>query len=151
MNFSDTYETPLRSYIQNRVGILENSLEEVIRSRANSDTTHLEQQIDRESDKFIADVTKRLQQIRDEIKTHRPTDNQKPGYGIRMEQYGQFVQNSSTGVHRVTDWIHSIFDKVISLVKNIIQWITDNAQTIIKIIEQIRDAFKLIGTFFNRL
>jgi len=66
-----------------------------------------------------------------------------------MQQYQQFVQSSSTGVNQMTDWIHSIFEKVISIVKNIIQWINDNAQTIVNIIQQIRDAFKLISTIFN--
>jgi hypothetical protein len=150
MNFSDTYETPLRSYIQNRIGTLENTLEEAVNNRPNIETAHLEQRIDRETDNFIADITQRLHHIRDEIKNRRPTNNQDPDYEIRMQQYQQFVQSSSTGVNQVTDWIHSIFEKVISIVKNIIKWINDNAQTIVNIIEQIRDAFKLISTIFNR-
>jgi len=149
MNFSNTYETPFRSYIQNRTETLENTLEEVVRNRSNIDATHLEQQIDRETNNFMTDVRRRVNQIRDEVKTHRPTDDQAADYGIRMEQYRQFVQSSSTGVNRVTEWIESLFEKIISIMKKIIQWINDNKETIINIITQIRDAFKLISTFLN--
>ncbi|CAF0897563.1 unnamed protein product [Rotaria sordida] len=150
MNSSDTYEKPLRSYIQSRVGALENKLEEVVNNRSNIEADQLEQQIDRETDNFIADVTRHLHQMRDEIKTHRPTDHQAPDYEIRLNQYRQFVESSSTGVNQVTEWIHSMFEKIISIVKSIVQWINDNAQTILKIIEQIRDAFKLLSTLFFR-
>jgi phage-related protein len=67
-----------------------------------------------------------------------------------MTQYRQLLESSSTGVNEVTNWIQSIFDKVISTVKAIVQWITDNAQTIVNIIKQIRDAFKLISAIFNQ-
>jgi len=43
MNFSNTYETPLRSYIQNRIGTLENTLEKVVNNRSNIEAAHLEQ------------------------------------------------------------------------------------------------------------
>jgi hypothetical protein len=150
MNFSDTYETPLRSYIQNRTETLQNTIEEVVRNRPNIETAQLERQIDRETDKFIADITGRLHRIRDDIKAHRPQDNREPDYETRMAQYRQLLESSSTGVNQVTNWIQKIFDKVISTVKTIIQWIVDNAQTIVRIIEQIRDAFKLISTIFIR-
>jgi hypothetical protein len=150
MNFSDTYETPLRSYIQNRTETLEKTIEEAARNRPNIEAAQLEREIDQETDRFIADVTRRLHHIRDDIKTHRPQDTHEPDYEIRMARYRQLLENSSTGVNQVTNWIQSIFEKVISTVKTIIQWITDNAQTIINIIEQIRDAFKLISTIFNR-
>ncbi|CAF1281165.1 unnamed protein product [Rotaria magnacalcarata] len=150
MNFSTTYEKPLRSYIQNRVEILENTLEEVVNNRSNIEVDQLEQQIDRETNSFITDVTRRLHQTRDEIKAHRPTDHQAPDYEIRLNQYRQFVESSSTGVNQATQWIHSMFEKIISIVKSIVQWINDNAQTILKIIEQIRDAFKLLSSLFFR-
>jgi hypothetical protein len=140
MNFSDTYETPLRSYIQNRTETLEKTIEEAARNRPNIEAAQLEREIDQETDRFIADVTRRLHHIRDDIKTHRPQDTHEPDYEIRMARYRQLLENSSTGVNQVTNWT----------VKTIIQWITDNAQTIINIIEQIRDAFKLISTIFNR-
>jgi len=150
MDFSNTYETPLRSYIQNRIGTLEHTLEEVARNRSNIEATQLEQRIDRETDNFIADVKTRLHQIRDEIKSNRPRDDQAPDYEARMARYRQLVQNSSTGVNQLTDWIQSIFDQILATVKRIIQWIADNAQTIVDIITQIRDAFILISSIFNR-
>lgn len=150
MSFSDTYEKPLRSYIQNRVGTLENRLEEVVNNRSNIEANQLEQQIDRETDAFIADVTHRLHQIKDQIKTHRPTDQQAPDYQTRLNQYQRLVESSYTGVNEVTRWIDSMFNKLISIVKDIIQWIKDNGETICKIIEQIRDSFKLFSTLFFR-
>ena len=150
MNFSNEYEKPLRSYIQNRVGTLEHRLEEVVNNRLNIEAGELEQQIDHETNTFIADVTRRLHQIRNEIKTHRPTDQQAPDYQTRLNQYQRLVESSSTGVNQVTQWIHSIFDKLISIIKNIIQWINDNGQAILKIIEQIRDCFKQFSTLFFR-
>ncbi len=150
MNFSNTYEASLRSYIQNRIGTLEHTLEEVARNRSNIEATQLEQRIDRETDNFITDVTRRLHQIRDEIKANRPRDDQAPNYEARMARYRQLVENSTTGVNQVTGWIQTIFDKVLSAIKTIIQWIADNVRTIVDIIKQIRDAFILISTVFNR-
>ena len=59
MNFLTTYEAPLRSYIQARIALLESALEEEVRNRDNVDITLLEQQFDRESDNFIAGITRR--------------------------------------------------------------------------------------------
>ena len=150
MTFSDTYEAPLRSYIENRMGALESTLEGVARNRSNIEATQLEEQIDRHTNDFIADVTRRLHKTRDEIKSHRPSNNEDPDYGIRLARYQQLVQSSSTGVNQVTEWIQSLFDKILSVIKTIVQWITDNAQTILDIIKQIRDAFQLITVVFNR-
>jgi phage-related protein len=148
MNFGDTYKIPLHSYIQSRVGTLENNLEEVIKNSSNINANNLEQQIDRETNKFIDDVKNHVKKMQDDIKSHRPTDSNAPDYDIHMKQYQQFVQNSTTGVNEVTNWIKSMFDKILSIVKTIIQWIKDNAKTIIEIIKDIRDAFKLINNFF---
>jgi hypothetical protein len=149
MNFLTTYEAPLRSYIQDRIALLEMALEEEVRNRDNVDIALLEQQFDRESDHFIANITRRVHQIRDEIKAHRPTNIQAEDYDTRMIQYRQFIQSSSISMNRMTDTIDSIFDTVKSIVKDIIEWMADNAWTIINILEQIRDAFQFIGTFFK--
>jgi hypothetical protein len=150
MNFITTYEAPLRSYIQARIALLENALEEEVRNRDNVDIALLEQQFDRESDHFIAGVTRRIHQIRDEIKAHRPTNINAADYEMRMIQYRQFVQSSSISMNRMTDMINSIFDQVNSIVKNAIQWMVENTQSVLDILQQIRDAFRFIGTFFLR-
>jgi hypothetical protein len=149
MNFLTTYEAPLRSYIQARIALLESALEEEVRNRDNVDITLLEQQFDRESDHFIAGITKRIHQIRDEIKGHRPTNIQSADYETRMIQYRQFIQSSSISMNRMTDWINSIFEQVTAIVKNVVQWMVDNARTIVDVLEQMRDAFRFIGTFFH--
>ena len=149
MSFSDTYEARLRSDIENRVEILKDIVEEIARNRLNTEATLLEEQLDRETDNFMVDVTKRLDQIHDEIKSYRPANNQDPDYEIRLTQYLQLVENSSTGVNKVTKWVRSLFDKILSVIKSIVQWITDNPQTIIDIIQQIRHAFQSITVFFK--
>ncbi|CAF4210969.1 unnamed protein product [Adineta steineri] len=149
MNFLTTYEAPLRSYIQSRINVLENALQEEVRNRDNVDITLLEQQFDRESENFIAGVTRRVHQIRDEIKTYRPTNTQQSDYEMQMIQYRQFLHSSSISMNRITDYIDSMFEKIRSIVKNIIEWMADNARTIVDILEQICETFKFIGTFFN--
>jgi LPS O-antigen subunit length determinant protein (WzzB/FepE family) len=149
MNFLTAYEAPLRSYIQDRIALLENALEEEVRNRDNIDITLLEQQFDRESEHFIAGVTRQIHQIRDEIKAHRPTNIHSSDYETRMIQYRQFIQSSSISMNRMTDWINSIFEQLTGIVKLVVQWMAENSQTIIDILGQIRDAFKFIGTFFH--
>ncbi len=149
MNFLTAYESPLRSYIQDRIALLENALEEEVRNRDNVDIALLEQQFDRESEHFIAGVTRRIHQIRDEIKAHRPTNIHSPDYETHMIQYRQFIQSSSISMNRMNDWINSIFEQVTGIVKLVVQWMADNAQTIIDILGQMRDAFRFIGTFFH--
>ena len=149
MNFLSTYDAPLRSYIQDRITVLENALEDEVRNRGNVDIGLLEEEFDRESDDFIGCITRRVHQIRDEIKSHRPRNIQAPDYELRMIQYRQFIQSSSIGINRITDWINSIFEQVIIIVKSIIHWLVDNVQTIVDVLKQIRDAFTFLGTFFN--
>ena len=143
------YEAPLRSYIEDSITLLENVLKEDVRNDGNVDLSLLEEEFDRQSDHFIAGVTKRVEQIRDEIKTHRPTNIQSADYEIRMSQYRQFLQGSAIGMNRMTDWINSIFEQVIIIVKSIIHWLIDNRQNILDVVEQIRDAFTLLSSFFH--
>jgi len=145
-----TYEGSLRSYIQARIQLLESALEEEIRNHDHVDISLLEQQFDRESDNFISNVTRRIEQIRDEIKSHRPTNFQDPNYETRLIQYRQFLQSSSISINRMTDWVNSLFEQVTSTIKRILQWMIDNAATIVDILEQIRDAFHFLATFFTR-
>ena len=51
-----------------------NALEEEVRNRDNVDISLLEQQFDRETDSLIVHITERIHEIRDEIKSHRPTN-----------------------------------------------------------------------------
>jgi hypothetical protein len=67
-----------------------------------------------------------------------------------MSQYQQFLESSLFGMSRVTDWIETIFDKADFIVKDVIRWVGENAQIIVIILEQIRDAFLFINLFFNR-
>ncbi|UJR24568.1 hypothetical protein I4U23_005943 [Adineta vaga] len=150
MNFFTTCELPLRTYIQTRIAHLENALEEEVRNRDKVDIALLEQQFDRESENFIVSITKQVHQIRDEIKTYRPTNITAPDYEQQMIQYRQFLQSSSISINRMSSSIDSIFELIKSIIKNIIQWITNNAQTIIQILEQICQTFKFIESFFNR-
>ncbi|CAF0812832.1 unnamed protein product [Adineta steineri] len=105
MNFLTTYEAPLRSYIQSRINVLENVLQEEIRNRDNVDITLLEQQFDHESENFIIDVTRRVHQIRDGIKTHHPTNIRESDCEMRMIQYQQLLHSSSISMNRMTDYI----------------------------------------------
>jgi hypothetical protein len=149
MNFLTTYEAPLRSYIQSRINLLQNALEEEIRNRDNVDITLLEQQFDRESENLIDGLTKQVHQIRDEIKSNRPTNIHSDDYEIRMMQYRQIIQSSSVTMNRMTDLIESIFEQVTGIIKFILQWMAQNSQNIIQLLEQIREAFTFIGTFFH--
>jgi hypothetical protein len=150
MSFSDTHEAGLRSYIEARTRSLQNGIETAARNRDNLNTAALEQQIDRESDRFVADVTTRLNGMRDEIKARRPRDEQQPDYAARMAQYQQFVASASTGVQRVTGWVNLIFEKIIDIIKKTVQWIVDQAQTVINVIEMIRDSFNEFTRFLFR-
>ncbi len=87
MSFSNTHEAPLRSYIETRAKTLQDGIERTVRNGDNLSAAALEQQVDRESDQFIADVTTRLNRMRDEIKARRPTNEQQPEYAARMAQY----------------------------------------------------------------
>jgi hypothetical protein len=150
MSSSDTHEASLRSYIETRARALQNEIERTARNRDNLSAAALEKQIDRESDQFIADVTTRLNSMRDEIKARRPTDERQPEYAARMAQYQQFVSSASTGVQRVTAWVNTIFEKIIDVIKKIVQWIVDTAETVITIIEMIRDSFNEFTRFLSR-
>ncbi len=150
MNFADTHEIPLRSYIESRARTLQNNIEAAARNRDNTNATALEQQIDHESDRFVADVTTRLNTMRDDIKARRPTDERHPDYAARMAQYQQFVSSASTGVQRVTAWVNIIFEKIIDVIKKIVEWIVDTARTIITVIELIRDSFNEFTRFLLR-
>ncbi|CAF1280368.1 unnamed protein product [Adineta ricciae] len=148
MNIFNTNEVPLRSYIQSRITDLENALEEEVRNRDKVDIALLEQQFDRESENLILGITRQVHQVRDEIKTYRPTNINEPDYEQRMIQYRQFLQSSSISLNRMTNSIDAIFEKIKSIIKNVIRWIADNAQTIVQILEQICHAFKFIESFF---
>jgi hypothetical protein len=56
MNYSNSSESSLRASVQTCISILENALEEdrQVRGHNNADIPFLEQQLDLESDKFIA-------------------------------------------------------------------------------------------------
>jgi hypothetical protein len=152
MNYSNSSESSLRASVQTCISILENALEEdgQVRGHDTADIPFLEQQLDLESDKFIASVTNRVQQIRDGIKACRPMNKQEADYKIRMSQYQQFLESSLFGMSRVTDWIEAVFDKAGFILKDIMQWMAENAQIIVTTLEQIRDAFLFINLFFNR-
>ncbi len=149
MDLFSNNEGPLRSYIQNHIGLLENALEEEVRNRGNVDISILEEQFDRESDYLIAGITKQIHQIRDEIKGHRPTNIQSADYEIRMIQYRQFLQSSSIIINRINIWINSIVEEIIGIFKNIVQGLAQHSLTIIDILEQIRNAFIFLGTFLH--
>jgi hypothetical protein len=149
MNFLANYEAPLRSYIEESIAVLGNALEEEIRNCTSVDITLLEQQFDQESENFIAGITRRIHEIRDEIKAHRPTNIQSDDYENQMIQYRLFIQSSSISMNRMTDWINTIFKRITGIIKWIVQWMEQNVQTIADILEQIRDAFAFIGTLFQ--
>lgn len=149
MDLFSNYEGPLRSYIQNHIDLLENTLEEEVRNRGNVDISILEEQFDRESDYLIFGITKQIHQIRDEIKGHRPTNIQSADYEIRMIQYRQFLQSSSIIINRINIWINSIVEEIIGIFKNIVQGLAQHSLTIIDILEQIRNAFIFLGTFLH--
>ncbi|CAF1681956.1 unnamed protein product, partial [Adineta ricciae] len=98
---------------------------------------------------LILGITRQVHQVRDEIKTYRPTNINEPDYEQRMIQYRQFLRSSSISLNRMTNSIDTIFEKIKSIIKNVIRWIADNAQTIVQILEQICHAFKFIESFFN--
>lgn len=150
MNQITRHEGSLRSYIQARIILLENALEEEVRNRDQVDISLLEQQFDRETEHFLSNVTQRIEQIRNEIKSHRPTNFQDPNYETQLIQYRQFLQSSSISLNRMTDWINSIFEQVKTTVQHILHWIIQNATTIVDILQQIKDAFQFLATFFNR-
>jgi hypothetical protein len=149
MNFLANYEAPLRSYIEESIAVLGNALEEELRNCTSVDITLLEQQFDQESENFIGGITRRIHEIRDEIKAHRPTNIQSDDYENQMIQYRLFIQSSSISMNRMTDWINTILKQITGIIKWIVQWMEENVQTIADILEQIRDAFAFIGTFFQ--
>ena len=150
MNFLTNYEVPLRSYIEDGIALLENTIEGDVRNGGNVDISILEAEFDRESEAFISGVTRRVHQIRDEIKSYRPRNVQSADYEIRLIQYRQLLQSSSISMNRMTDWINELFSQISATLKNILQWILANSPTIIDVLEQIRDAFKVLVTFLSR-
>ncbi|CAF1628600.1 unnamed protein product [Adineta ricciae] len=150
MSFQDTHETALRSYIDTRARTLQQTIETAARNRTANNVVELEKQIDRESDRFIEDVTARVNGIREQIKARRPTDDQSPDYAERMNQYKQYVSLSSIGINQVTTWVNRIFKKIIDVIKDIVEWINDTARTVISMLELIRDSFNdLVKTFLE--
>jgi ABC-type siderophore export system fused ATPase/permease subunit len=149
MDFLTDYEGPLRSYIQESITVLGNALEEEVRNCASVDISVLEQQFDRESENFIAGITQKIYQIRNEIKAHRPTNTHSANYQSQMIQYRIFIQSSAISMNRMADFINAIFEQVIGLVKWIIQWLAENAKNIVEVLEIIRNAFMFIGTFLH--
>ncbi|CAF0879172.1 unnamed protein product [Adineta steineri] len=121
MNFLTTYKAPLRSYIQSRINIWENALQEEVRNRDNVDITFFEQQYDHEAENFIIGVTRRVHQIRDKIKTYHPTNTQASNYEMRMVQYRQFLHSLLISMNRITNYVASMFEKIRFTVKNIIE------------------------------
>ncbi|CAF1305521.1 unnamed protein product [Adineta ricciae] len=148
MSFQDTHEKPLRTFIETRARTLQNTIETAAQNRDANNVVELEKQIDRESDRFVEDVTARVNGIRDQIKARRPTDDRSPDYAERMNQYKQYVSLSSTGINQVTTWVNRIFKKIIDVIKNIVEWINDMARTIIGILELIRNSFNEFITSF---
>lgn len=144
------FEGSLRSYIEDGIAILGDSLQTDVQHHGNVDISILEAEFDRESEEFINGVTRRVHQIRDEIKSYRPRNVQSIDYEIRLIQYRQFLQSSSISINRLTDWINLLFEQISAILKNILQWILVNSPTIIDVLEQIRDAFKIFIAFLNR-
>ena len=148
MSFQDTHEKALRSYIETRARTLQNTIEGAARNRTANNVADLEKQIDRESDRFVEDVTARVNGIREQIKARRPIDEQSPDYTERMDQYRQYVSLASIGVNQVTTWIDRIFKKIIDVIKGIVEWINDTARTVISILELISDSSNTFGKSF---
>lgn len=141
MSFQDTHEKPLRTFIETRAKTLQNTIETAAHNRDAANVAELEKQIDHESDRFVDDVTARVNGIREQIKARRPTDERSPDYAERMNQYKQYVSLASIGVNQVTTWVNHIFKKIIDIIKDVVEWINDTARTIISILELIRDSF----------
>ena len=141
MDLADTHEESLRSYMDTRARTLQNDIEETARNRDSLTTTALEEQIDCQTDQFISDVNKRLNQMREDIRARRPTNQQHPDYPRLMAQYQQFVMSASVAVQRVTTWVNTIFDRITKIIKDLVQWIIDGANTVLGILEIIRNSF----------
>jgi hypothetical protein len=149
MNLINAYEAPLRSFIQARMGVLETALADQVRNSWNVDISILEQQFDRESDYLIAGVSKRILQIRDEIKSSRPTNTQSPDYETRMIQYRQFIVGSAMSMNQLLTGINLIFDQVNYIIKNMFQLIVSNGEVVVQVLQQIREAFTYLMTLLS--
>lgn len=148
MSSEDNHEARLRSFVADRARVFQNAIETTAQNRDHLNVTTLEEQIDRESNRFISDVRGRLNEMRNQIKARRPMNENDPTYSIQMAQYQELVSGASTGIQRVTKWIDTIFEKIIGLVKKVVEWIVDKARTIISVLEMIRDMFKEFTEFF---
>ena len=142
MASNNDYEEQLRSFVEERTQRFQSSVENIARNRANLSANALEGQLEREADKLKEDVTDRINAVQSRIKSYRPTDERRPDYGQRMEQYRQFVTSSSTAIQKAAKWIDRIFEKIINMVKQTVQFIVDRANDIISVLEMIRDAFR---------
>jgi hypothetical protein len=149
MNLINAYEAPLRSFIQARMGVLETALADQVRNSWNVDISILEQQFDRESDYLIAGVSKRILQIRDEIKSSRPTNTQSSDYETRMIQYRQFIVGSAMSMNQLLTGINLIFDQVNHIIKNMFQLIVSNGEVVVQVLQQIREAFTYLMTLLS--
>ena len=150
MDFQSDHESSLRSFIQQRARDFQTGVETIAQRRDNAMVNSLEEQVDREAVQFIADVQNQLDSMRNDIKSRRPTNANDPDFVTRMAQYQQFVSGASTGVQRVTAWVNLIFEKIIAVVRKVVQWIIDQAKTIITVLETIRDSFNELIDFFFR-
>ena len=83
MSSEDVYDRSFRFFIENRTRALQNVMETAACSHDNESVTALEERIDRESDRFITDVTTRLNAMHAEIKARRPMDARQPDYQLK--------------------------------------------------------------------
>lgn len=150
MDLVESHEASLRTYMDTRTKALQNEIEETARNRDSLTTNALEEQIDNQADHFISDVNKRLNQMREDIRARRPTNDQHPDYPRLLAQYHQFVMGASVAVQRVTSWVNTIFDRITKIINDILQWIIDGANTVLGILEIIRNSFNEFSRILSK-
>ncbi len=110
------------------------------------DTGELERKFKAKCKESKDKADKGIQQIQEKVLSHKPSPSD-PNYERRKEEYNSLLRHSIHGMEVLQGWMGDLFDAVLNILIDIVQWVRN---TIVGIFNRIDSAFeRLFQSFFS--
>ncbi|CAF1637940.1 unnamed protein product [Adineta ricciae] len=107
---------------------------------SNNDTAKLESIFLEELETTRQNVNDNLDQMKRAVLDKKPATNA-PDFEVKNAEYAQLLSVATKGFTMLREWIKSLFDQVMQVIKSIISWIAENITVVAN----------AVGNFFIRI
>lgn len=139
----DQAAADFKTYTSESIGRLENKVTSMAqKKKTRNQLTDEEAEFMGPVDETKSATLNRLDGIRDRILNKRPSSNASQK---EKDDYRELLRYADEGMERLRGWIRNIFDKLLEIVQEIIEWIWKEVD---RILEKIQDAFRTVMRLF---